>query len=74
MIIIDVLVLRDRVRVTVVDPGSPAPPRVAERDFGEPGGLELRLVERLSNSWASRRTEAVSRASGRTHHGGGNAD
>ena len=73
-ITIDVLVLRDRVRVTVVDPGSPAPLRVAESELGEPGDLGLRLVERLSNSWASRRTEAVSRASGRTHHGGGNAD
>ncbi len=49
-ITIDVLVLRDRVRVTVVDPGSPAL-RVPERELSEPGGLGLRLVERLSNSW-----------------------
>ena len=49
-ITIDVLVLRDRVRVTVVDPRSPAL-RVAESEMSEPGGLGLRLVERLSNSW-----------------------
>jgi len=74
-ITIDVLVLRDRVRVTVVDPGSPAPLRVAESELGEPGDLGLRLVERLSNSWGvAKDGSGLTRVWAELIDGGGHAD
>ena len=49
-ITIDVLLLRDRVRLTVVDPGPPLTLRRSETEFGQPHGLGFRFLERLSNS------------------------
>lgn len=50
-IMVDVLLLRNRVRLAVADPGSKLLPRVTARRASEPGGLGLSLVEQLSSSW-----------------------
>lgn len=50
-ITVDVLLLRDRVRLSIADSGSSQLPRIRERDAATPGGLGLPLVEELSTAW-----------------------
>lgn len=50
-VIIEVMVLGDRVRLAVVDRGSEHVPHIAPREADEPGGLGLRLVEQLATDW-----------------------
>jgi anti-sigma regulatory factor (Ser/Thr protein kinase) len=41
----------DHLRIAVTDPGSPLEPRILPSDPAAPGGLGLRLVDRLSSAW-----------------------
>jgi serine/threonine-protein kinase RsbW len=50
-IMVDVLLVRNRIRLAVADPGSTLLPRVGGPSESEPRGLGLPLVERLSSSW-----------------------
>jgi anti-sigma regulatory factor (Ser/Thr protein kinase) len=50
-LLVDVLLLDDRLRLCVCDPGSSRLPRLTERDVTTSGGLGLPLVEQLSSSW-----------------------
>lgn len=43
--------LRDRLRVTVTDPGSRLEPHLRAPDHLAPGGYGLRVVEALSSAW-----------------------
>jgi anti-sigma regulatory factor (Ser/Thr protein kinase) len=48
---ISVAGLKDRLRVAVTDSGSETVPHVREADDGTPGGLGLRIVNRLCLRW-----------------------
>jgi anti-sigma regulatory factor (Ser/Thr protein kinase) len=50
-IVVDVLLVRNRIRLAVADPGSTLLPRVTESTEGGPRRLGLPLVEQLSSSW-----------------------
>jgi anti-sigma regulatory factor (Ser/Thr protein kinase) len=48
---IELLLLKDRLRVSVIDRGSARTPRLVRREPDYPGGLGLVIVDRLSSSW-----------------------
>jgi anti-sigma regulatory factor (Ser/Thr protein kinase) len=55
---LDASIVNGHVLVEVCDEGSPAEPAVVHHDDPlQPGGLGLRLVDRLSIEWGSRRDE-----------------
>jgi anti-sigma regulatory factor (Ser/Thr protein kinase) len=48
---VELLTLEDRLRITVIDPGSTLEPRLQRRADRTSGGLGLLLVEKLSTAW-----------------------
>jgi anti-sigma regulatory factor (Ser/Thr protein kinase) len=55
---IEVLVLSDRLRLCVVDPGSDDTPHIATHGREDPGGFGLAVVDHLSLSWGVARDGA----------------
>ena len=50
---VSVTSLDSRYRITVIDPGSGTEPRLRAANAELPGGLGLRLVDRLSTDWGT---------------------
>lgn len=48
---ITVAMLKDRLRIAVTDNGSESVPRLREADHDTPGGLGLRIIDRLCLGW-----------------------
>lgn len=57
-VLIRVLVLDDRLRISVEDPGSEHVPRPAAPDLDHGAGMGLNIVEQISMSWGVARTGA----------------
>lgn len=57
-LLIRVLVLDDRLRISVQDPGSDYVPRPAAPDLDHGSGIGLYIVEQVSTSWGVARTGA----------------
>lgn len=55
---VELLMLADRVRLCVVDPGSSCTPHIIRRRSDEPGGLGLALVDQLVTAWGVARDGA----------------
>ncbi len=51
LIVVDMRMLEDRMRITVSDPGSQLEPRLLAADPAAPYGFGLRLVNDLSAAW-----------------------
>jgi anti-sigma regulatory factor (Ser/Thr protein kinase) len=48
---VELIRLDDRVRINVIDPGSPLEPRLLPPDPERLGGIGLRVVDELSEAW-----------------------
>ena len=48
---VELMRLDDRVRITVIDPGSQLQPRIRATDHKTPGGFGLIIVDELSSAW-----------------------
>jgi len=57
-VLIRVLVLDHRLRISVEDPGSEHVPRPGPPDLDRGGGMGLNIVEQVSTSWGVARTGA----------------
>jgi anti-sigma regulatory factor (Ser/Thr protein kinase) len=56
---VELMRLDDRVRINVIDPGSPVEPRLLPPDPERLGGVGLRVVEELSGAWGVARNGSV---------------
>ncbi len=50
--------LKDRLRITVTDPGSHLVPHIRQSDDRTPGGFGLKIVDNLSSAWGIERDGA----------------
>jgi anti-sigma regulatory factor (Ser/Thr protein kinase) len=50
-LVVELLRIDDRLRITVIDPGSHLEPILQEADHRTPGGFGLFLVDRLAAAW-----------------------
>ncbi len=51
LVMVDLILLNEHLRITVTDPGCDLEPRLITEDRGGLGGHGLRLVEQLSAAW-----------------------
>ena len=51
LVTVDLVLLKERLRITVTDPGCDLEPRLVTEDLDGLGGHGLRLVEQLSVAW-----------------------
>ena len=55
---VELMMLDDRLRISVIDPGSPIEPRILPPDHERVGGIGLFLVNELSETWGVARDGA----------------